>query len=210
VAETLCGSYTVNSMARHDISSHLIHFTRGDSCDEAFERLKTIIAERRLYGTATNIRGGYRCVCFSEAPLASLDGGLVNERYYSSYSLFGVLVSKRWLFELGGRPVIYETEEEYQSLPPSHKWRHVRYDIREGKENIDFTWEREWRVRSDCLEISPGVASVVVPSSEWAQHLVRDHEEWEDYRVRQYSVIMDTQLAEMYREPFKWNLLTLK
>lgn len=134
----------------------------------------------------------------------------MNERYYSSYSPFGVLVSKKWLFELGGRPAIYQTEEEYHLLPSSHKWRHVRYDIRDGRDEIDFAWEREWRIRSDALEIGPSVASLVVPSSEWAEQLIRDHEDEVDYRVRQYSLIMDEEVAEMYREPFKWNLLTLR
>lgn len=197
-------------MGQFDISPYLVHFTRGDTYDAAFRRLAGIIAERRLHGTDTNIRGGYRCICFSEAPLATLDGGLVNERYYSSYSPFGLVVSKRWLFGLGGRPVIYQTEEEYHVLPSSHKWRHVRYDIREGRETIDFTWEREWRIRVESLEVSPNVASVVVPNSEWAQRLIREHEEHEDYRVRQYSVIMDTEEAEMYREPFRWTVLLLR
>ena len=196
-------------MTRLDISPYLVHFTRGETYEAAFERLTAILTQRKLFGTARNIRGGYRCVCFSEAPLGTLAGGLVNERYYSSYSPFGLLVSKRWLFGLGGRPVIYQTEEEYHALPPSHRWRHVRYDIREGKENIDFTWEREWRILIDCLEVNPGVAYVIVPSSEWAKRLIRGHEGEQDYLVQQYSLIMNTDEAEMHREDFGWRVLLL-
>ena len=54
--------------ARFDLSEKLIHFTRGESPDDAFTRLRTIIRECRLLGGNRWIRGGYPCVCFTEAP----------------------------------------------------------------------------------------------------------------------------------------------
>ena len=197
-------------MSRLDISPYLIHFTRGETLDEAFRRFQAIVAEQRLLGTGSRIRGGYCCVCFSEAPLSSLSGGLVNERYYSRYSPFGILVSKNWLFARGGRPVIYQTEDEYQLLPESLRWRHMRYDIREDVENVDFAWEREWRLPVAALEFDNLVATLVVLDSAWAHRLVTEHDRNEDYRVLQYTTIFDEGVAEMYREPFKWRVLTLR
>ena len=132
-------------MSREDISDFLIHFTKGESDDVAFNRLRTILAEHRLVGTNTNIRGGHTCVCFSEAPLAALEKGLLNGSAYSRYSPFGVLFNKSYIYAQGGRPVIYQSYDEYEPLPPSHSWRHVTYDPTAARP-VDFTWEREWRI----------------------------------------------------------------
>jgi hypothetical protein len=196
-------------MSRYDLSPYLIHFTSGATHDEAFRTLQTIVAERRLIGSSTKIKGLHRCICFSEAPLSSLSRGLVNDYYYSRYSPFGVLVSKRWLFEQGGRPVIYQTGGEYSLLPETLRWRHVRYELGRGLEEIDFTWEREWRLRTESLEIDSQVATLVVPDSLWARRLQMEHEDAQDYRVRQYATIFDDQIAEMCRQPFVWSVLTL-
>src|SRR5438067_4472638 len=57
---------------RFDISDKLIHFTGsgGECMDDAFARLRAIIREGRLIAGNRMIRGGYRCVCFTEAPIA--------------------------------------------------------------------------------------------------------------------------------------------
>ena len=112
-------------MIRSDLSPSLIHFTKGETSAEAFGRLRKILTERRLLGGNGHIKGGYKCVCFSEAPLAVL-----TEKFYQRYSSFGIMVSKEWLFARGGRPVIYQTEQKFGDLPESHRWRHVLYELR--------------------------------------------------------------------------------
>src|SRR5215472_3902451 len=104
-------------MSRQDISEFLVHFTKGTDHEEAFTNLRKIIESRKLIAGSGYIKGNYRCVCFSEAPLANLADGLVNENYYSRYSPFGIVVSKAWLFNRGGRPVIYQPESEFNALP---------------------------------------------------------------------------------------------
>ncbi|MGD1905323.1 MAG: hypothetical protein ACFB0C_04930 [Leptolyngbyaceae cyanobacterium] len=151
-------------MSRQDISEYLIHFTKDIDLENAFRRLQKILRERILIGSNGFIKGNYNCVCFSEAPLSSLASGLVNSEYYSSYSPFGILMSKIWLYQQGGRPVIYQSDSEFDSLPINFQWRHVRYEPPE----IDFSWEREWRVKTEILGFNNQVASVVVPDSSWA------------------------------------------
>ena len=129
---------------RPDISNNLIHFTKGPEA-EAFPLLQQIIAERSLRGGNGMIRGGHRCVCFTEAPLHSLENGLVNPFAYARYAPFGIVTSKRYLFAQGGRPAIYQSDEEYDLLSDDQKWRHVRYEPN-GEPMIDFSWEREWRI----------------------------------------------------------------
>jgi len=199
-------------MSHTDISNFLIHFTKGESQEEAFRRLQKIVLERTLIGTGTLIKGGYHCICFSEAPITSLESGLVNPNYYSRYSPFGILVTKAWLYQRGGRPVIYESNEEYYSLPDSTKWRHMVYDPCRNPP-IDFSWEREWRIQCEYLHFERNEASIVLPDESWANRLINEHESKQKWKLWQYRLIFDELLAQMHYEmdyeTFKWNIVLL-
>ncbi len=195
-----------NTVARDDISDRLIHFTKGD---DAFETLRTILHECRLIGGNGFIKGGYNCVCFSEAPLTALKDGLLNSNSYSRFSSFGVSFNKKWIFEQGGRPAIYQPDIEYAALPESHKWRHVRYEPT-ANEPIDFTWEREWRIQTDELRFDCSVVAIVVPTCYWAERLFDEHETEQDYKILAYSQIMNEELALQYRDSFDWLIYVLR
>jgi hypothetical protein len=180
-------------MGRTDISKYLIHFTKGTNLDNAFKILNKIIDEKKLRGTSTWIRGGYNCICFSEAPLTSLSDGLVNPDYYSKYSPFGILVEKKWLFEQGGRPVIYQTEDEPHKNPP-----------------IDFSWEREWRIRCDVLTFDNSVASIIIPNSDWIKSLRYEHNRREELKQIEYDLIFNEDWSYSFYEPFVWNVFCLR
>jgi hypothetical protein len=81
------------------------------------------------------------------------------------YSPFGVMIDKAWLFEQGGRPVIYQPDAEYELLHESQQFRHVRYE----PVDVDFTWEREWRIKLDELPIDPAHSTLIVPNREWEE-----------------------------------------
>jgi hypothetical protein len=191
---------------RPDISEKLIHFTSGDNPEEAFGHLQQIIADQYLSGGNTKIKGCFHCVCFTEAPLTSLRHGLVNPSGYSHYSSFGVLFEKKWIFEQGGRPVIYQSEAEFDTLPESLRWRHMRYE----PGVVDFTWEREWRICCERLSFTPDISVIVVPSERWADRLKDEHEAEQDFKVLQYSQVMDDMLALQYREEFGWRITVLR
>src|SRR5260370_2543510 len=127
---------------RFDISEKLIHFTSGVSPDDAFGRLLAIIGERRLTAGNRMIRGGYRCVCFTEAPLEAFTDAFVRRVPFTRYSQFGLMFEKSWVYHCGGRPVIYQPESDFSLLPEEQRWRHVRFELT-GEQAIDFTWERE-------------------------------------------------------------------
>lgn len=201
-------SPSLTVVPRNDISGKLVHFTSGPTREDAFARLSRIVEERRLLGGNGMIRGGYRCVCFTEAPLASLPGGLVNPDAYSRYQPFGVIFDKAHVFARGGRPVIYQGDGEYHVLPEEMKWRHVRYEPH-AEPPVDFCWEREWRVATEAFEFGPDVAGLVLPSAEWAQRLMEAYHEQQDWQVYEYAQVVDRDLAELYREPFRWNVLLL-
>lgn len=197
-------------MSRTDITDYLIHFTCGETEKDAFACLLKILSEQRLLGGNRMIKGGFSCVCFSEAPIKDLELGLVNPDYYSKYPPFGIMVQKHWLFPQGGRPVIYESDKEYEQLPPTHKWRHVRYEPN-AEPPIDFTWEREWRIQIDELEFDPATAKIVVRDESWAQALIDEHEWHNEINIQPYVHILSEDVARMMVEKsFVWNILTLK
>jgi hypothetical protein len=114
-----------------------------------------------------------------------------------------VVFDKKWVFDNGGRPVIYQPNSEFNDLPETHRWRHVRYEPT-AEEPIDFSWEREWRIHTDELIFDPSVAALVVPDQDWANILIGEHEAEQDYKVMQYSLMMDECMAMQYRETFEW------
>jgi hypothetical protein len=69
-----------------------------------------------------------------------------------------VALSKKTVFEAGGRPVIYLPDKEGEWIPTEEKWRHVRYE----HGSVDWTHEREWRVPGDLdLKKVPGLYVIV-------------------------------------------------
>src|ERR1700716_2996948 len=176
---------------RDDIANDVIHFTKGDSPAEAFDVLSRIVAERRLLGGTGFIKGNYTCVCFTEAPLAHLTyvfSRTAAERL--RYMPFGILLPKKWLFDRGGRPVIYQPESEFTELPETLRYRYVRYEPT-GTPPIDFCWEREWRVRTEELKLDPTLATIVLPSQEYLDELMCQHTRDQDRQVEMHSLVLD-------------------
>ncbi len=160
---------------RADLAKHLIHFTKGRDREEAYQTLKLILQQRRLLGSARLVRGAIPCVCFSEAPLTSLEHGLINDAGFSRYSPFGLLFLKSIIFGRGGRPVIYQPEGEFGLLPEALRWRHVRFEPT-GDSPIDFTWEREWRLPVDELRFQFDDVEVVLPGKAFRDRFIAEAE----------------------------------
>jgi len=115
----------------------------------------------------------------------------------------GVLFQKQWIFDQGGRPVIYQPGTEYDLLPDELKWRHVCYE----PPAVDFTWERECRVHCAELCFDPGVACLVLPSEDYLGALIADRDEYQDAKWYQYSEVFDQEELMQYREDFPWRII---
>ena len=129
------------SAPRGDLSDQLIHLTRGTP-ERVEANFLAILEEGVLKGSDTCIKGVYKCVCFSEAPISVIAHMIARED--ARYAPFGVLLGKEWLFEQGGRPAIYQADDEFELLRSEQRYRHVRYE----PPHIDWTWEREWRCQA--------------------------------------------------------------
>ena len=190
---------------REDMSDLLIHFTKGNNLEDAYLNLKSIITDQIVHGHNRKIKDGSHCVCFSEAPLSSLKSGLLNPSFYSPYSPFGLITTKENIFALGGRPVIYQPESEFRQLSNNNSWRHMRYE----PPGIDFTWEREWRLKTMGYNFKPINTQIIVPDSTWIQRLIEEHNDEQQWQTLQYSQIMDYLIAIQYEEPFPWVIVEL-
>lgn len=184
-------------MSRTDLSNYLVHWLKGGSNDEAFDTLRRIVLERRLLGGDGHIRGGYRCICFTEAPTTAF------HQIIGRYRPFGIQVSKHWAFERGGRPAIYQPDDEFDGLSDAHKWRHVRYEPNRTPP-IDFSWEREWRIQQAQLGLHPADVCILLPHDSWAYALEEEHYDNESGRIQMDAMVYGDEWLMQAPQPFQF------
>jgi hypothetical protein len=140
----------------------LLQILRDGMIKPSFSRMSNRHDRSKSHNT---IKGPDPAVCLTEMPLWCV---LKSREVFKSKMGFGVAYHKRTLYEEGGRPVIYgdmdllgkelqPTDDDYIPdrviysggiLPPSHQYLWVMFDPHEAdKPNVDFTWEREWRIK---------------------------------------------------------------
>lgn len=106
------------------------------------------------------ILGKQPTVCLFDTPIAELQQLLTRANRHR-YQPFGIGIDKRYAFAQGARPVIYmPLREARRMLPEAEMWRVVALDL-EHKTPIDWTFEREWRVRDNFALPSRGAVALV-------------------------------------------------
>src|SRR5258708_30752770 len=116
-------------MCRPGLNEKVIHFIKDSSDTEAWGILNKIAREGALRGGSGFIKGGYVCVCFADLSPSLAKVGFANAAGNTRYTSYGVMVPKDWLFVQGGRPVIYQPDDEFALLPESHRWSHVTFNL---------------------------------------------------------------------------------
>ena len=163
--------------SRNDMSSRLIHLTRGKNDDEAFENLWKILIDKKIKGSDSGgyVIGATKAVCLQELPLTAIVENLLYEDSLNDkirYSPFGIRLSKPFVYKKGGRPVIYENSTLMKNyLPESEYWRIVNLNLTDKESCMDWTHEREWRV-PDKLRFSYGCIEVIVKNGKYYRKLV--------------------------------------
>lgn len=152
-----------------------------DSSDHsAVATLMRIIHQRKLIAGNRTIRGGYPMVCLTEVPLLELPHlrQFRSHRTRWDFEPFGICVRKQWLLDRGTRPVIYGNEELWDTLtetdrPFFQRNNSANTDSTTGRQDIDWSEEREWRHRGDLDLSGLGVsdALVFVPNFQAAERL---------------------------------------
>lgn len=166
------------SVLRRDLGTLLFHFTRSSATQSASQVLWQILGSRKLKGGSDWSSSGQPCISFTEAPIQEFAALFTAARLADidtsgfRYEPYGVAVTREWLFAQGGRPVIYDhPDEEQQCAAPGQEYRFVPFD---PSANVDFTWEREWRIQTECLELDPRSAFAVVPTAEEAFDILQE------------------------------------
>ena len=164
--------------SRNDMSSRLIHLTRGKNDDEAFENLWKILIDKKIKGSGSGgyVIGDTKAVCLQELPLTAIVENLLYEDSLNDkirYSPFGIRLSKPFVYKKGGRPVIYENSTLMKNyLPESEYWRIVNLNLTDKESCMDWTHEREWRVPGElCFEYSQ--CEIIVPNSKYYKKFVK-------------------------------------
>ena len=150
--------------SREDISPDVIHLTRANPelGLSAMQVLQKMVREGfitptfapRRYGARAEerhvIKGKHPAVCFTEQPLGTLPATLRILAWL--YEPYGLIFDKRYVYHLGGRPVIYGDDDAFAALPRSleYLWSFFdpnRRDAQGKLSPVDWTHEREWRFR---------------------------------------------------------------
>ena len=176
--------YKKIQLTRRDIGNLLFHFSRRTDSLGAYDILKKIISQRTLIGGIGLVKGKHECISFTEAPISEVVSyfnttKILTGPHYLRYEPFGIAFSKKYLFKKGARPVIYQPEQDYSILPQELRYRHVTFDL---DRDIDFTWEREWRLKTDELHLEPEHCFIIVPKQVYLDDLYSEFLHWEpDY-----------------------------
>jgi hypothetical protein len=163
---------------RTDMSTSLIHLTREVDDSDIVDVMFRILVEKKITGSTT--ASGYICgdtpaVCFQDIPLNSLCQNVFyeqkkienKEQHKLRYRAFGFLFNKKYAFNKGVRPVIYDkVVEAKRYLPRDQWWKIVNLNLENNTNMIDWTHEREWRCPSEfSFELSEVTLLVIHQSS---------------------------------------------
>lgn len=163
---------------RNDMAARITHLTRGEDSDDAFENLWKILIAKKLKGSGNSgfINGDRKAVCLQELPLSAIAENLMYEETLNDrvrYSPFGVRFSKSFIYNKGGRPVIYENTDIMKSLlPKSEYWRIVDLDLSDSNSFVDWTHEREWRVPDELLFDYKNI-EIIVKSDKYYRRFIK-------------------------------------
>ena len=155
--------------------THLARRTEGKS---ALEILYEIIDSKTIKGSTNTgfIIGKNSAVCFQEVPLYSIAENIqyvvdAQKEWPSQkrlrYEAYGLRFNKGQLFyKYKARPVLYGPKDEMTAmLPESEHWRIVTLDLSDHTRIVDWTHEREWRVKGD-LSFDYSEVEVIVENPE--------------------------------------------
>lgn len=174
-----------------DYSPLVVHFTKshrmvreelitdidplfGYRQSPAFDRLKSIVQSRTIHASPMNfVPTDPRAVCFTECVWEGLT------RLAEQYSSYGVVFSKRFIFDQGGGPALYIRGDKLltigNGIPPVLYPFIAPFDpeatIRAGVA-LDFLQEREWRLPNPMRFEYADIEYVIVNSLADADSLV--------------------------------------
>lgn len=163
---------------RLDLSPTVTHLIKNQNISP-IDILSKISIDGYLKGSNRAILGEALVICFTEAPITEFT------KEQKHFSQFGISIDKKYLFSLGGRPVIYQPATENKYIDPDLHWKIVKYDpistIEDGW--ADWSWQREWRISCEKLHLSSEDCEFIVPSEIHRNNLLKNFQAEEEGRA---------------------------
>lgn len=176
----------LQALTRSDLSQWAVHFVRSAG----------LISPSRM-GTAADILDSIFCegwirpsmheyvtrfcqegaACFYDAPPSvwpEIAFTNPNKR-----PPIGIICHKEALWALGGRPVIYTDVLDGAAWPEHERFRLVYTNLSRKPQPVDWTHEREWRVRGGLALTQPFPCIwwwPIVPNREWMTYLFNKYQ----------------------------------
>jgi len=191
---------------RPDLSPYITHLTKNTRVEDdysAFENLISILHKGEIWGSSTGkgfIKGPNKAVCFMDIPMYCLKYVLDRENAnpdHPRYEPFGVIITKRFAYKKGCRPVLYLSNSEIKKLRilRDELWRVVRLEVL-GNRWISWLHEREWRCKGNFkMPLIP--IAVLVKNTMYAKILARKiAKEPKKFKAKPQSIIPLTVLCQ--------------
>jgi hypothetical protein len=170
------------AVSRSDLSQWLVHLVRDVSVIAPMQLggpsdvMRSIFSEGLIRPSLQNSVTKY-CVdgatCFYDAPPSVWPE--IASTNPSQRKPIGLIVHRKSLWHLGGRPVIYTEHVDPSIWPPSERYRIVETNPARPTYPLDRMHEREWRFRCGLRLHQPQIPYIwwwpIVPNSEWANYL---------------------------------------
>lgn len=204
---------------RLDCTEYITHLTRRTKDKRTIEVLYDIIDSRKVFGsTAEGFVTGGPAACFQDVPLVAMANNIVFEENKNfqerlefcdktdwqydlndvppefRYEAFGIRVHKIDAYGKGARPVIYGDKRLFLSLFPSDEhWRLVDMNLDNEGKIIDWSHEREWRIKGD-YSFSLKEIDIIVGCEQSKQELIehyRQHRVEIEKEVKRIIILQD-------------------
>lgn len=163
---------------RLDLSKNVTHLIKNQHSNP-IDILSKISIDGYLKGSSRAILGEALVICFTEAPINEFT------KENKHFSHFGISIDKKYLFSLGGRPVIYQSIAENKYIDHNLHWKIVKYDPISSTEDgwSDWSWQREWRIPCERLYLTPENCVFIVPSEIHRNYLLENFQAEEEGRA---------------------------
>ena len=145
----------LKALSREDLSQWLIHLSRGGFLEngmwlEPKAAMMNILHEGRIRASQREEIRKYDprgAACLYDVPPSTWRTVVATNP--SGRRGYGLIVSKSIFWYLGGRPAIYDHDPGSQGWPENQRYRLIWTDLNRQPAPVDWTHEREWRIRGD-------------------------------------------------------------
>lgn len=172
----------LKASSRSDLSQWVVHLVRiahwisPTQFAKANEIFINILAEGQIRPSMVEQITRYApqgATCFYDVPPAVWSEVISTNP--NARQPLGFCVQKSALWYLGGRPVIYTDQVSPEYWPEEEKYRVVYTNLLKLPQPIDWTHEREWRIRGPLILNQPNIPYTwwwpIVPSDDWLPYI---------------------------------------